>query len=133
MAIAQVIKKYIPGNPNVVVSYMPGAGGIKAATYHRERSRRRTAPSWGFITRGFMLAPLLKLPQANFQPAKFNWIGSPARTVSMGMVWNAATPVRTIQEAMQKEVVVGATCRSRRTPASSRARSTSSPAPSSRS
>jgi hypothetical protein len=56
-----------------------------------------------------MLAPLLKLPQANFQPAKFYWIGSPSRTVSMGVVWNAWTPVRTIQEAMQREVVVGAT------------------------
>jgi len=56
-----------------------------------------------------MLAPLLKLPQANFQPAKFNWIGSPSRTVSMGAVWNAWTPVRTIQDAMEREVVVGAT------------------------
>ena len=56
-----------------------------------------------------MLAPLLKMPQANFHPPKFNWIGSPTRTVSMGMVWNASTDVRTIQAAMQKEVVVGAT------------------------
>ena len=32
-ALAQIIPKYIPGNPSVVVSYMPGAGGIKAANY----------------------------------------------------------------------------------------------------
>ena len=108
MALAQVIKKYIPGNPNLVVSHMPGAGGIKAATFI-ESVAPQDGTAWGFITRGFMLAPLLKLPQANFQPAKFNWIGSPARTVSMGAVWNAWTPVRTIQDAMQKEVVVGAT------------------------
>ena len=87
---------------------MPGAGGIKAATYI-ERVAPQDGTAWGFITRGFMLAPLLKLPQADFQPAKFNWIGSPARTVSMGLVWNAHTPVRTIQDAMQREVVVGAT------------------------
>src|SRR6185295_19656726 len=49
------------------------------------------------------------LPQADFDPPKFNWIGSPTRTVSMGVVWNAHTQVRTIQEAMQQEVVVGAT------------------------
>jgi tripartite-type tricarboxylate transporter receptor subunit TctC len=108
IAIAQVIKKHIPGNPNVVVSYMPGAGGIKAATFI-ESVGPQDGTIIGAITRGFMLAPLLKLPQANFQPAKFNWIGSPARTISIGMVWTAATPVRTIQEAMQKEVVVGAT------------------------
>jgi tripartite-type tricarboxylate transporter receptor subunit TctC len=108
MALAQVIKKYIPGNPTLVVVHMPGAGGIKAATFI-ESVAPQDGTAWGFITRGFMLAPLLKLPQANFQPAKFNWIGSPARTVSMGVVWNAWTPVRTIQEAMDKEVVVGAT------------------------
>jgi tripartite-type tricarboxylate transporter receptor subunit TctC len=108
MAMAPILRKYIPGNPNVVVSHMPGAGGIKAATFI-ESIAPQDGTAWGFITRGFMLAPLLKLPQANFQPQKFNWIGSPSRTVSMAVVWNAWTPVRTIEDAMQKEVVVGAT------------------------
>ena len=107
-ALARVIKKYIPGHPDLIVTHMPGAGGIKAATYI-ERVAPQDGTAWGFITRGFMLAPLLKLPQADFQPAKFNWIGSPAKTVSMGVVWNAHTPVRTIQDAMRQEVVVGAT------------------------
>src|SRR5437016_5071220 len=108
MAIAPVIRKYIPGNPNVVVSHMPGAGGIKAATFI-ESIAPQDGTAWGFITRGFMLAPLLKLPQANFQPARFNWIGSPSRTVSIGAVWKSSTPVRSIQDAMQREIVVGAT------------------------
>lgn len=107
-AIAQIIPKYIPGNPNVVVSYMPGAGGIKAANYiYAVAPQDGTA--WGFITRGFILAPLLKLPGAQFNPVKFNWIGSPARAVSVGEVWNAGTPVRTIQDAMATQVVLGAT------------------------
>jgi hypothetical protein len=108
MAMAPVLRKYIPGHPNIVVSHMPGAGGIKAATFI-ESVGPQDGTAWGFITRGFMLAPLLKLPQANFSPQKFNWIGSPSRTVSMGAVWNATTPVRTIEEAMAREVVVGAT------------------------
>jgi tripartite-type tricarboxylate transporter receptor subunit TctC len=108
MALAPVIRKYIPGNPNVVVSHMPGAGGIKAASFI-ESIGPQDGTAWGFITRGFMLAPLLKLPQANFQPARFNWIGSPSRTVSIGAVWNSSTQVRTVQDAMQREVVVGAT------------------------
>ena len=108
LALAQVIRKYIPGHPTLVVTHMSGAGGINAATYI-ERVAPQDGTAWGFISRGFMLAPLLKLPQADFQPAKFNWIGSPARTVSMGVVWNAWTPVRTIQDVMQTEVVVGAT------------------------
>jgi tripartite-type tricarboxylate transporter receptor subunit TctC len=108
MALAPVIRKYIPGHPNLVVSYMPGAGGIKAASYIYGIAPQ-DGTAWGFITRGFLLAPLLKIPQAQFDPTRFNWIGSPTRTVSMGLVWNASTDVRTIQDAMRREVVVGAT------------------------
>jgi tripartite-type tricarboxylate transporter receptor subunit TctC len=108
MALAPVIKKYIPGHPNLVVSYMPGAGGIKAANYIQGIAPQ-DGTVWGFITRGFMLAPVLKVPQAQFDPRSFNWIGSPTRTVSMGLVWNASTDARTIQDAMRQEVVVGAT------------------------
>jgi tripartite-type tricarboxylate transporter receptor subunit TctC len=108
MALAPVIRKYIPGHPNLVVSYMPGGGGIKAANYISGIGPQ-DGTQWGFITRGFLLAPLLKLPQAQFDPRSFSWIGSPTRTVSMGLVWSASTDVRSIQDAMRREVVVGAT------------------------
>jgi tripartite-type tricarboxylate transporter receptor subunit TctC len=108
MALAPLIKKYLPGHPNLVVTYMPGAGGIKAASYIYGIAPQ-DGTTWGFITRGFLLGPLLKVPQAAFDPTRFNWIGSPSRTVSMGLVWNASTDVRTIEDAMRKEVVVGAT------------------------
>jgi len=106
--LAQVLRKYIPGNPNVVVTNMPGAGGIKLANYIQNVGPQ-DGTQWAFITRGFMLAPLLNVQGAQFDPTTFNWIGSPARTVSIGAVWTANTKVRTIQEAMVQEVVVGAT------------------------
>jgi tripartite-type tricarboxylate transporter receptor subunit TctC len=107
-AMVPFLKKYIPGHPNVILSNMPGAGGIKAANYiYKIAPQDGTA--MGFITRGVLLAPLLKLDGVQFVPTKFNWIGSPSRTVSVGAVWNAATDVRTIQDAMKKEVVLGAT------------------------
>ena len=90
-ALAQVMRKYIPGNPTFVVSNMPGAGGIKAANYIYSIAPQ-DGTYWGFITRGFMLAPLLKFPQANFDPTKFNWIGSPARSVSVGVIWEGGEP-----------------------------------------
>src|SRR3954454_16567950 len=55
MALAPVIRKYIPGKPNAVVLHMPGAGGIEAASFI-ESIARQDGPAWGFITRGFMLA-----------------------------------------------------------------------------
>jgi tripartite-type tricarboxylate transporter receptor subunit TctC len=102
------MRKYIPGNPTFVVSNMPGAGGIKAANYIYSIAPQ-DGTTWGFITRGFLLAPLLKMPQANFDPTRLNWIGSPARSVSVGVIWTGASPVRAIADAKAHEVVVGAT------------------------
>ncbi len=107
-AISQIIKKYIPGRPNVIVTHMPGAGGIKLANFIQSVGPQ-DGLHWAFITRGFMLAPLLKIPGAQFDPTRFNWIGSPARTVSVGAVWTANTKVRSIAEVMNQEVVIGAT------------------------
>lgn len=107
-ALAPAMKKYLPGHPDFIISYMPGGGGIKAANYIYGIGPQ-DGTAWGFITRGFLLAPLLKVPQVQFDPTKFNWIGSPSRTVSVGMVWNAATDIRSIHDAMRQQVVVGAT------------------------
>jgi tripartite-type tricarboxylate transporter receptor subunit TctC len=106
--LQRVLAKHLPGAPTIVVSNMPGAGGIKASNYLYSIAPQ-DGTYWGFITRGFVLAPLLKMQSAEFDPTKFQWIGSPARSVSVGEVWSAATPVRTIQEAMKQEVIVGAT------------------------
>ena len=107
-ALAQVLRKYIPGEPTLVVSNMPGAGGIKAANYIYSVAPQ-DGTYWGFITRGFLLAPLLHISQADFDPPKFNWIGSPARSVSVGVTWTEATAVRTMAQALQTQLVVGAT------------------------
>ena len=32
-SMAPFLRKYIPGEPNVIIEYMPGAGGRKAADY----------------------------------------------------------------------------------------------------
>jgi len=106
--ISQVISDYIPGKPTIVVRNMPGAGGIVAANYIYAIAPQ-DGLTWGFITRGFMLAPMLNRPQATFKPERFQWIGSPARTVSVGSVWTSATGIRTLEDAMKTEVVIGAT------------------------
>ena len=109
MAMIPVLKKYIPGHPNLILSYMPGAGGIKAATYI-ESIAPQDGTAWGFITRGFMLAPLLKLPQAQLRscasstgsaapPARYRWAWS-------GTPRPMCAPSRT---PCRQEVVVGAT------------------------
>ena len=56
-----------------------------------------------------MRAPLLKNPGADFDPRKFQWIGSPSREPTVATIWSEATKVRTLQDAMKEEVIYGAT------------------------
>jgi len=106
-AIVDVMGKYIPGNPAFIIRFMPGAGGIKAANFIYSIAPQ-DGTTYGFITRGFMLAPILS-DQAQFDPTRLQWIGSPSREPSVGAVWNASTKVRTITDAKTQETVMGAT------------------------
>jgi tripartite-type tricarboxylate transporter receptor subunit TctC len=107
-AMTQIIGKYIPGHPTIVVRNMPGAGGIKAANFIYSIAPQ-DGTAWGFITRGFVRAPLLGTPQAEFDPTKYYWIGTPSQETSVAAVWATGTKVRTMQDAMQEEVVFGGT------------------------
>ena len=106
--LMEVIGQYIPGHPTLIVRNMPGGAGVTAANYIYGVAPQ-DGTYWGFITRGFMMGPLLGIAQAKFEPPKFNWIGSTAREVSVGAVWNATTKVRTLEDAMKDEVIVGGT------------------------
>ena len=104
--IAEFLPKYIPGHPQIVPRNMPGAGGLKAANYLYDKAPK-DGLAYGIVQRGVVVQPILDIKSANYDPSKFNWIGSTARETSVGVVWNASTDVRTIQDAMKKEVIVG--------------------------
>ena len=107
-AIAQVIGRYIPGHPAIIIRNMPGAGGIKAANFIYGIAPQ-DGTAWGFITRGFVRAPLLGTPQAQFDPTRYQWIGTTSQETSVAAVWTGGTRVRSMQDAMAEEVVFGGT------------------------
>jgi hypothetical protein len=98
-AVAGFIRKHIPGNPAVVIHNMPGGGGIAP----------QDGTIYGFITCGFVKAPLLKASQVQFDPTKYNWIGSTSRESTVLAVWAASTDVRTIEGARREKLVFGGT------------------------
>jgi hypothetical protein len=51
-------------------------------------------------------APLLEVPQADFDPTKFNWLGSPSTETGVAIVWHAV-PVNSIEDARRREVIMG--------------------------
>ena len=71
------------------------AGGLKAANFIYSIAPQ-DGTVWGFITRGFVRAPLLQTPQADFDPTRFHWIGAPSQETTVAAVWTAGTKVRTM-------------------------------------
>src|SRR5215831_11026431 len=103
--LARHFGRFVPGNPVVVPQNMPGAGGLKSATFLYQAAPRDglTLGMFG----GFNgLEPLFGNAQANFDTVKFTWIGNMNRDVSSCAVWNAAGFDR-FSDIMQRQIVFG--------------------------
>jgi tripartite-type tricarboxylate transporter receptor subunit TctC len=67
------LKKYIPGNPDIVMEFMPGASGRKGANYiYNARPDGLKIGSAGAMIPG----PILGLPGSNYDIDKFIYLGS---------------------------------------------------------
>ena len=103
--IARYLPKHIPGNPRVIVTNMPGAGGIGATNY-LYRSAPKDGTFIGAIQNNLPFEPLLGTREAVYDPTKFNWLGSPSIEVGLVVVWKTA-PVNTIEDLKRREITVG--------------------------
>jgi tripartite-type tricarboxylate transporter receptor subunit TctC len=72
-ALMPFLKKYIPGNPNIVMEFMDGGAGRKAANYlYTSKPDGLKIGSPGNMLPG----PILGLPGSNYDIDKFIYIGS---------------------------------------------------------
>jgi tripartite-type tricarboxylate transporter receptor subunit TctC len=72
-ALMPYLKKYIPGNPSIVMEFMEGASGRKAANYlYTAKPDGLKIGSAGAMIPG----PILGLPGSNYDIDKFIYIGS---------------------------------------------------------
>src|SRR5918995_2239679 len=72
-ALMPYLQKYIPGNPTIVMEYMPGAGGRKAANYfYTAKPDGLKIASAGAMIPG----PIPGLPGSNYDIDKFIYLGS---------------------------------------------------------
>ena len=103
--LAQHLPKHIPGHPMVVVKNMPGAGGIIAANF-----LYTVAPKDGLTIGGLQnnvpFEPLFGTKEANFDPTKFNWLGTPSRETAI-LTISGTTPVDSWQQAKTTELTMG--------------------------
>ncbi len=106
--VGRHIGKYIPGNPNVLVRNMPGAGGL-VMTNHVANVAPRDGLHLGAPQRGVPFEPILgHESKAKFDPRTLNWIGSVNSDTSVTIV-SRKTGVKTWKDTLTKEVIVGGT------------------------
>ena len=105
--LARHINRFIPGNPNIIIQNMPGAGSIKATNYVYN-----VAPQDGTV----ILAPnrtppfvqILGQAGPQFDSKKINWLGSLNNEVGVMEVWHTV-PIKTVSEARATPVIIGST------------------------
>jgi tripartite-type tricarboxylate transporter receptor subunit TctC len=73
--LAQHIGRYIPGNPSIVVQYMPGGGGITLGNYLATVAAR-DGLTIGMLPRSIPFQPLMGTAAAKFRAEEFTWLGT---------------------------------------------------------
>jgi tripartite-type tricarboxylate transporter receptor subunit TctC len=87
--LADHIVKYLPGNPKSVVQNMPGAGGLRAANFLYNRAPK-DGTYFGHVQRTAPFHAIMGRPGAQFDPNKFNWLGSLNNEVTICVVRKGA-------------------------------------------
>ena len=105
-AIARQLGKHIPGHPTIVVRNMPGAGGIIATNYLYSVAPH-DGSVLGLIQSDPPLEPLFGSKQAQFDPLKFNWLGTPSVETAMVLVWHTV-PVNSVNDLRKRVTEMGA-------------------------
>jgi tripartite-type tricarboxylate transporter receptor subunit TctC len=74
-ALVRFLAKHIPGNPNIIVEFIEGAAGRKAANVIYS-STRPDGLTIGSIGAGLVVGPILGLPGSNYDLDKLVYLGS---------------------------------------------------------
>jgi tripartite-type tricarboxylate transporter receptor subunit TctC len=106
--LAPFMAKHIPGNPSIVPRNMEGAGSLRLANWiYNVGPKDGTA--FGTIGRGTGFDPLFGHRGAQFDGAKFTWIGSANDEVSVCVVWNGRTRITKFEDLLTTPLTVGGT------------------------
>lgn len=75
-AVANSLKKHVPGKPTVLIEFMAGAGGAKAAN-HMYRGARADGLVIGSLPGGMVSSAVLGESAVQYELEKFIYLGSP--------------------------------------------------------
>jgi len=104
--LARHYGRFIPGQPLVVPSNMPGAGSLSAAN-HIYGKAAPDGLSMAMFASSAAMERLLGNKAALFDETKFSWIGSMSNDVAYCGVWQGAGVPATFDEMLTKETIFG--------------------------
>ena len=105
--IARHLGKHIPGNPTVVAQNMPGAGSMKAANYVYQVAPK-DGTALGVIVESAALEQVLGNTAAQYDAAKFTYVGRVATSNNIFMQWHTSK-VQSIADSQSIESTLAGT------------------------
>ena len=96
---AQYMPKYIPGNPNIIVQNMAGAGSMIAANYVYNVSNP-DGLTIGAIFPALYFDQVVQRPEVKYDWNKFAWLGSPVTSNHL-LYMRADSPYKTIHDVVK--------------------------------
>jgi tripartite-type tricarboxylate transporter receptor subunit TctC len=104
--VTRYLGHHIPGQPNIVVQHMPGAGSLNA-TANLAAVAPRDGSVIGMINPVNTTEPLIDPVKTRFDPRAFQWLGSLNTEISTCGFW--AKDLKTLADLKRREIVVGST------------------------
>jgi tripartite-type tricarboxylate transporter receptor subunit TctC len=105
--VARHLGRHIPGQPIVVAQNMPGAGSLKAANYLYEVAPR-DGTALGVVVESAALEQALSNPAAQYDAAKFIYVGRVATSNNIFMQWHTSK-VQSIEDSKKLESTLAST------------------------
>jgi tripartite-type tricarboxylate transporter receptor subunit TctC len=105
--MAMQMGRFVPGNPNIIVVHMPGAGGMIAAN-HLYAKAAQDGTVIGAVHRSMLVYELLDGKGALFKTREFTWLGSLDKTVGVLLV-TSKIPVTSFADLKTRGIILGAT------------------------
>jgi len=103
--LARHLPKHIPGNPNVVVKNVPGAGSLVLMN-QIANSLPADGSVFALVNSGIPFEPLFGNKQAKFKVQDVNWIGSLADDTVLGVA-NADSGIEHLLDLREKSMTMG--------------------------
>jgi tripartite-type tricarboxylate transporter receptor subunit TctC len=104
---ARFLGAHLPGQPTVIVQYMPGAGGLLGANYLYNQAPR-DGTVLGVISQTAGIGQILGTSGIRYDVRKFAWIGRMSGNAQLLHAWHTSA-AKTIADATVHQVIVGGT------------------------